>query len=146
MNVVEVREVLLTQRHLCLVMELAAGGTLTHHVIDRHTRRQVAVQQPRLCSEPADLQGRAVWLWCPGQTYPSRQAALAGSNAWTVLLGWVGCGHPAKPPVFGLASCIPAHVPPFRVCSQAIGATGVSEDEARYFFQVLSSQSASRSA
>ena len=60
MNVVEVREVLLTQRHLCLVMELAGGGTLTHHVIDRHTRRQATVQQPPFCSEPAGLRGRAL--------------------------------------------------------------------------------------
>jgi hypothetical protein len=29
---------MLTAHHLCLVMELAAGGTLTHYVGERHAR------------------------------------------------------------------------------------------------------------
>lgn len=29
---------MLTAHHLCLVMELAAGGTLMHHVSERHGR------------------------------------------------------------------------------------------------------------
>ena len=44
---------MLTAEHLCLVMELAAGGTLMHHVSDRHARARPGSPTPGLSEDEA---------------------------------------------------------------------------------------------
>lgn len=58
-------QVMLTAQHLCLVMELAAGGTLMHHVSDRHTRARPGMS-PGLTEDEARY-FFTVWrlLWNP---------------------------------------------------------------------------------
>jgi hypothetical protein len=46
-------QVMLTAEHLCLVMELAAGGTLMHHVSDRHARARPGSPTPGLSEDEA---------------------------------------------------------------------------------------------
>jgi hypothetical protein len=44
---------MLTSEHLCLVMELAAGGTLMHHVSERHARARPGSPTPGLSEDEA---------------------------------------------------------------------------------------------
>lgn len=46
-------QVMLTAEHLCLVMELAAGGTLMAHVSERHSRSRPGTTTPGLSEDEA---------------------------------------------------------------------------------------------